>query len=66
MKGQSIMNNPEKLAKLDTLDIGQRITNSQHKKLKDVQRWSHQKSEVNPGEGQAILASDKTTFLLLI
>jgi len=38
MKGQSIMDNPEKLAKLDTLDIGRRKTNSQHKKLKDVQR----------------------------
>jgi len=37
MKGQSIMDNPEKLATLDTLDIGRRKRKSQHKKLKDVQ-----------------------------
>jgi hypothetical protein len=31
MKGQSIMDNPEKLATLDTLDIGRRKTKSQQK-----------------------------------
>ena len=38
MKGQSIMDNPEKLATLNTLDIGRRKTKSQHNELKDVQR----------------------------
>ena len=31
MKGQSIMDNPEKLTTLDTLDIGRRKTKSQQK-----------------------------------
>ena len=68
MKGQSIMDNPEKLVKLDTLDIGRRNTKSQHKILKDVQHLPHQQSEVNPGtcEGQAVIASYKKTSLLLI
>ena len=62
------MDNPEKLATLNTLDIGRRTRKSQHKKLKYVQHWPHQKSGVNPGtrEGQAVPASYKTTFLLLI
>jgi hypothetical protein len=39
-----------------------------NKKLKDVQHWPYQKSGVNPGdrEGQAVIASYKTTVLLLI
>ena len=31
MKGQSIMDNPEKLATFDTLDIGRKQTKSQQK-----------------------------------
>ena len=51
-KGQSRIDNPEKLATLVTQDTGGRQTKqkTQHRKLKkDEQRGPHQKSGVNPG-----------------
>jgi hypothetical protein len=67
MKGQSIMDNPEKLATLNTLDIGRRKTKSQQN-TERCAPLTPPKSGVNPDtrEGQAVPASYKTTFLLLI
>ena len=51
-KGQSRIDNPEKLATLVTQDTGGRQTKqkTQQRKLKkDEQRGPHQKSGVNPG-----------------